>query len=65
MPSIIIQAKELLTKHNIAFKRVYEYAGCTEEHCGPMPRVIVDIEGKIPVCYCIEELTKAIQESKI
>jgi hypothetical protein len=56
------QACELLKKNNISFIRVYEYVGCNE-NCGPLPRVIIERENEIPICYHIDELKEKYDQA--
>lgn len=55
------EVKKLLEEADINYIRVYVYEGCTEENCGPMPRVIVkESSSSTPICYNIPELKKYI-----
>lgn len=58
------QAARMLKKASIKYERVYQYAGCSDV-CGRMPRVIVCIEGKIPICFHLEELKDAIEDGSL
>ena len=49
-------AMRMLDDAGIDYSRVYVYAGCTLEHCGPMPRVVVVRDGHVPTCYSLPEL---------
>lgn len=61
MTEIEQKAIALLNAHNISFVRVWEYIGCTEEQCGPLPRVTIKFyENSVPICYNIDELNDAI-----
>jgi len=64
-PRLEERARELLDAAGVAYERVYVYEGCTEEACGPMPRVIVRRSGSVPVCYSLQELQEELQGSTL
>jgi hypothetical protein len=54
---LITQAEKILKAGTApAYRRVYVYEGCSEEACGPMPRVIVQWVDSVAVCYSLGEL---------